>query len=63
VWGTSNSNVWFVAPAMGNTYHYNGISVTPTKLNFFLTGNPTIWGSSASDLWIVGGKGAILHSE
>ncbi len=48
---------------MGNTYHYNGISVTPTKLNFFLTGNPTIWGSSASDLWIVGGKGAILHSE
>jgi hypothetical protein len=71
IWGSSASNIWVVtgtsgAPCCGRILHYNGTawSVVPTDKQPPLDGTPNlnaIWGSSATDVWVVGTFGTILH--
>lgn len=55
VWGTSGSNVYAVSA--NAILHYDGTSWTQV----FGQGGSHIWGSSATDVFVVGGDGRILH--
>lgn len=68
IYAFSTTDVWF---ASGGVFRWNGISVTPYWINPF-EGNPNpilsngqgaskIWGTSGSNLYIVGTKGAIAR--
>jgi hypothetical protein len=68
MWGSSRSNVWVVggnlinsaACCIGAMSHYDGKAWSPVLV-------PTqpmlydVWGISATDVWVVGDSGTILH--
>jgi hypothetical protein len=63
VWGTSPGNVFAVGGSAGSgiILHYDG--VTWTLMTTVWANLIAIWGSSSSDVYVVGAGGAILHYD
>ena len=72
IWGAAPDDVWAVggfAGRAGFAWHYDGNSWTeadlpidlPRSIDGEIPALFKVWGRSSSDVWIVGGAGAILH--
>ncbi|MCX6854604.1 MAG: cadherin domain-containing protein, partial [Verrucomicrobia bacterium] len=65
LWGTAANNIWMVGTHIntgnGMVYRYNGTSWTADTSMGTVAGLNDVWGTSASDVWAVGGGGLILR--
>ncbi len=70
IWGASTDDLWAAAGVPNSTtvpgtlLHYDGIEWTEvTSLNLDNDMYFKIWGSSASDVWVISQKGKIIHYD
>ncbi|MCK4233594.1 T9SS type A sorting domain-containing protein, partial [candidate division WOR-3 bacterium] len=67
IWAADLSNIWVVGgigfpPGVGGIGYYDGNSWTQSTISY--SGQfDGIWGTSASDIWVVGWAGQILHYD
>lgn len=58
----SENDIWVVNAIDDDVYHWDGTAWRASHTgSTVLSGNPTIAGATASDLWIVSGQGSVFH--
>lgn len=65
LWGSAANNIWLVGTHIntgnGRVYRYNGTAWSEDTSMGTVAGLNDVWGTSASDVWAVGGGGLILR--